>query len=55
MPTVSTARHRRGMPGGIPVSRLTRVRRSLLSWFRPGRHRAPVPVRTGRRLAPATA
>ena len=55
MTTAPTGRHRLGSPGGIPVRQLTRVRRSLLTWFRPGRHRAAVPTHGGRRLAPAAA
>lgn len=53
MSATPTGRHRHGTIGLIPVRSLVRVRRSLFTWFRPGRHRAvSVGVRTPR-LAPA--
>lgn len=37
-------RHRRGRPGLIPVTTLAVVvRRGLLTWFRPGKHRRAAP------------
>ncbi len=55
MSATATGRHRLGTPGLIPARSLVGVRRSLFSWFRPGRHRAATVAPRVPRLAPATA